>query len=145
MNETLQSERLGIALDETSVAELICADDICLLEDNRPDAQRLLTKITEKAALIGFQINISKTKFCSRDPTQTFQIDGEDIEMMENFNYFGSKIQPDGNISPEIKSRIGKAAGSFKNMKNVWNAKKIPQTTKINLNMACVRSVLLYG
>ena len=38
MNETLQSERLGIALDETSVAELIFADDICLLEDNRPDA-----------------------------------------------------------------------------------------------------------
>ena len=98
---------------------------MCLLEDNCPDAQRLLTKITEKAALIGLQITVSKTKFCSQDPSQTFQVDGEVIELVENFEYLGSKIPLDGNISPEIKSRIGKAAGSLKNMKNVWNAKKI--------------------
>ena len=38
MIETLKNERLGIALDDTSVADLDFADDICLLEDNGPDA-----------------------------------------------------------------------------------------------------------
>ena len=66
MNKTLKYERLGIALDDTSVADLDFADDICLLEDNGPDARRLLTKITEKAALIGLQINVSKTVLFTR-------------------------------------------------------------------------------
>ena len=128
-----------------SVADLDFADNICRLEDNGPYAQRLQTKITEEAALIGLQINITKTKFCSQDSFQAFQVDGEDIELVEKIEYLGSKIQLDGNISPEIKSRVGKEADSFKNLKNVWNATKIPQTTKINLYMASVRSVLLYG
>ena len=76
---------------------------------------------------------------------KTSHVYGEELERVKDFTYLGSKIQLDGNVTSEIKARIGKAAGSFNNLKRVWNQRSIPQPVKVKIYKACVRSVLLYG
>ena len=53
MKRTLEGDKLGIVLDDMIIADLEFADDICLLEENESDAQRLLDKITQTSAYVG--------------------------------------------------------------------------------------------
>ena len=145
MEEALRNDNVGVSLDDTIIADLDFADDICLMDDNGNDAQRLLDNVAKNAAAVGLYLNVGKTKFCSQDINLKFHVYGEELERVEDFTYLGSKIQPDGNVTSEIKARIGKAAGSFKNLKNIWNQRSIPQLVKVKIYKACVRSVLLYG
>ena len=145
MEQALENENVGVALDDMTIADLDFADDICLLDDNGTDAQRLLDKVTSYAALVGLHLNVGKTKFGAHDINQKFYVYGEELQRVEDFTYLGSKIQLDGNVTSEIKARIGKAAGSFNNLKRVWNQRSISQPVKVKMYKACVRSVLLYG
>ena len=70
---------------------------------------------------------------------------GEELERVDEFTYLGNKIKLDGNVTSEVNARIGKAAGRFNNLKKIWNQRNIPQSIKVKLYKACVRSVLLYG
>ena len=62
------------------IADLEFADDICLLEENESDAQRLLDKVTQTSAYVGLQINVQKTKFCSNNPNAKFTVKNELLE-----------------------------------------------------------------
>ena len=127
MEQALSNDLFGITLDDMMVADLDFADDICLIEDNGNGAQKLLDNVTNNALRVGQQLNVGKTKFCSNDQYQKFCVYGEELERVDEFTYLGIKIKLDDNVTSEVKARIGKAAGSFINLK------------------ACVRSVLLYG
>ena len=48
-------------------------------------------------------------------------------------------------MTSEVKARTEKDAGSFNNLKKIWNQRNIPQSIEVKLYKACVRSVLLYG
>ena len=60
MKRTLEGDKLGIVLDDMIIADLENADDICLLEDNKSDAQRILNKVTQTSAYVDLQINVQK-------------------------------------------------------------------------------------
>ena len=70
MEQALENENVGVALDDMTIADLDFADDMCLLDDNGTDAQRLLDKVTSYAALVGLHLNVGKTKFCAHDISQ---------------------------------------------------------------------------
>ena len=70
MEQALENENVGVALDDMTIADLDFADDMCLLDDNGTDAQRLLHKVTSYAALVGLHLNVGKTKFCAHDISQ---------------------------------------------------------------------------
>ena len=53
MSSALDGANLGVGLDDMHVADLYFADDICLLDDNKNDAQAFLDKVTSKAAKTG--------------------------------------------------------------------------------------------
>ena len=121
MEKALSNDLLGITLDDLMIVDLDFADDICLIEDNGNDAQKLLDIVTNNASRVGLQLNVRKTKFCFTDEHQKFYIYGEDLERVGEFIYPGSKFQLDANVTSEVKARIGKASGSFNNLKEIWN------------------------
>ena len=57
----------------------------------------------EKSKKIGFKLNIQKTKIMASGPIPSWQIDGETMETVSDFIFFGSKITADGDCSHEIK------------------------------------------
>ena len=57
----------------------------------------------------------------------------------------GSRIQLNGDISKEVKTRVGMAAGKLNSLKHTWNRRKSLESNKSKIYNACVRNVLLYG
>ena len=64
---------------------------------------------------------------------------------MASFTYLGSVIDKKGGVESDIKIRIGKARGAFKQLQNVWRSNAIKTQTKIRIFNSNVKSILLYG
>ena len=70
-----------------------------------------LMKVEEESEKVGLKLNIQKTKFMASCPITSWQIDGETVETVADFIFWGSKITADGDCSHEIK-RCGFPGGS---------------------------------
>ena len=51
---------------------------------------------------VGLKLNIQKTKIMAPGPITSWEIDGETVETVSDFNFLGSKITADGDCSHEI-------------------------------------------
>ena len=60
-------------------------------------------KAKEESERVGLKLNIQKTKIMASGPIPSWQIDGETVETVSDFIFWGSKITADGACSHEIK------------------------------------------
>ena len=60
-------------------------------------------KVKEESEKVDLKLNIQKTKIMASGPITSWQIDGETMETVADFIFFGSKITADNNCSHEIK------------------------------------------
>ena len=68
------------------------------------DLKSLLMKVKEESEKVGLKHNIQKTKIMASSPITSWQIDGETVETVADFIFWGgSKITADGDCSHEIK------------------------------------------
>ena len=63
-------------------------------------------KVKEESEKVGLKLNIQKTKIMASGPITSWQIDGETVETVADFIYWGSKITADGDCSHEIKRHL---------------------------------------
>ena len=55
---------------------------------------------------VGLKLNIQKTKIMASGPITSWEIDGETVETVSDFIFWGSKITADSDCSHEIKRRL---------------------------------------
>ena len=55
---------------------------------------------------VGLKLNIQKRKIMASDPITSWQIDGETMETVTDFIFWGSKITADGDCSLESKRHL---------------------------------------
>ena len=67
------------------------------------ELKSLLMKVKEESEKFGLKFNIQKTKIMASGPITSWEIDGETVEIVSDFIFFGSKITADGDFSYEIK------------------------------------------
>ena len=60
-------------------------------------------KVKEESEKVGLKLNIHKTKIMVSSPITSWQIDGETLETVADFIFFGSKITADGDCSHDLK------------------------------------------
>ena len=63
----------------------------------------LLIKVKEESEKVELKLNIQKTKIMASGPITSWQRDGERMETVRDFIFWGSKITADGDCSHEIK------------------------------------------
>ena len=63
-------------------------------------------KVKEESENVGLKLNIQKNKIMASGPITSWQIDGETVETVSDFIFFGSRITADGDCSHEIKRRL---------------------------------------
>ena len=63
-------------------------------------------KVKEESEKVGLTFNIQKTKIMASDPVTSWEIDGETVETVADFIFWGSRITADGDCSHEIKRRL---------------------------------------
>ena len=82
------------------------ADDTTLMAESEEELKSLLMKVKEESEKAGLKLNIQKTKIMASVPIMSWQIDGETMETVTDFNLGGSKITADGDFSHEIKRHL---------------------------------------
>ena len=59
-------------------------------------------KVKEESEQVGLKLNIQKTKIMASGPLTSWEIDGEAVETVADFNFVGSKITADGDCSHDL-------------------------------------------
>ena len=62
-----------------------------------------ISTLKEESKKVGLKLNIQKTKIMASSPITSWEIDGETVETVSDFIFWGSKITADGDCSHEIK------------------------------------------
>ena len=104
----------------------------------------LLMKVKEDSEKVGLKFNIQKMKIMASDPITSWQIDGETMETVTDFNFGGSKIIADGNCSHEIKRRLLLENKIMTNLDSLLKSRDIILPTKVRLVKAMVFPVVMY-
>ena len=78
-------------------------------------------------------------------PTTSWEIDGETVETVSDFNFLGSKITADGDCSHEIKRYLLLGRKVMTNLDSILKSRDITLPTKVHLVKAMVFPVVMYG
>ena len=93
----------GIKIARRNINNHRYADDTTLMAESKEELKSLFKKMKEENEKVGLKLNIQKTKITASGPITSWQIDGETMETVSDFIFWGSKITADGNCSYEIK------------------------------------------
>ena len=115
------------------------------MEESEEELKNLLMKVKEESEKAGLKLNIQKTKIMASCPITSRQIDGETMETVRDFIFFGSKITADGDCSHEIKSHLLLGRKAMTKLDCVLKRRDITLPTKAHLVKAMVFPVILYG
>ena len=83
MKHKLESRLLG------EISNLRYADDTTLMAESKEELKRLLMEVKEESEKVGLKLNIQKTKIMTSSSITSWQIDGERIETMRDFYFWG--------------------------------------------------------
>ena len=73
------------------------------MAESKEELKSLLVKVREEREKVGLKLNIQKTKIMASGPITSWQIDGETVETLADFIFWGSKITADGDCSMKLK------------------------------------------
>ena len=78
-------------------------------------------------------------------PITSWEIDGEIVETVSDFIFWGSKIATDGDCSHEIKRHLLLGRKVMTNLDSIFKSKDVTLPTKVRLVKAMVFPVVMYG
>ena len=102
-------------------------------------------KVKEESKKVDLKLNTQKTKIMASSPITSWQIDGETVETVSDFIFWGSKITADGDYSHEIKRRLLLGRKFMTNLDNILKSRDITLPTKVHLVKAMLFPVVMYG
>ena len=79
------------------------AEDTTLMAESEEELRRLLMKVKEESEEVGLKLNIQKAKIMASGPITSWERDGETVETVSDFIFWGSKVIADGDCSHETK------------------------------------------
>ena len=100
-NAGLDEAQAGIKTAGRNISNFRYADDTTLMAESE-ELKSLLMKVKEESEKVGLKLNIEKTKIMASGPVTSWEIDGETVETVADFIFWGSKITADGDCSHEI-------------------------------------------
>ena len=105
-NTGLEEAQAEIKIAGRDINNLSYADDTTLMAESEEELKSLLMKVKEESEKVGLKLNIQKTRIMASGPITSWQIDGETMETVRDFIFWGSKITADGDCSHEIKRHL---------------------------------------
>ena len=143
-NAGLEETQAGIKIAGRNSNNLRYADDTTLMAESEEELKSLLMKVKVESK-IGLQLNIQKTKIMASGPITSWEIDGETVETVSDFIFWGSKITADGDCSHEIKRRLLLGRKVMTNLDSIFRSRDITLPTKVRLLKAMAFPVVMYG
>ena len=153
-NAGLDEVQAGIKIAWRNINNLRYADDTTLMAESEEELKSLLMKVKEESEKVGLKLNIQKkkkdklniqkTKIMASRPITSWQIDGETMEIVTNFIFWGYKITAEGDCSQEFKSHLFLGRKVMINLDSILKNRDITLPTKVCLVKAMVFPVVTY-
>ena len=144
-NARLNEAHAGIKIARRNISNLRYADDTTLMAESEEELKSLLKKVKEESKNVGLKLNIQKTKIMASGPITSWEIEGETVETVSDFLFFGSKITAVGHCSHEIKRHLLLERKVMTSLDSIFKTIVISLPTKVHLVKAMVFPVAMYG
>uniref|UniRef100_A0A8D2J9R9 Reverse transcriptase domain-containing protein n=1 Tax=Varanus komodoensis TaxID=61221 RepID=A0A8D2J9R9_VARKO len=141
----LDESPVGIKIAGRNTNKLRYADDTTLMAESEEELKSLLMWVKQESAKVGLKLNIKKTKVMASGPLTSWQIDGEEMEVVTDFIFLGSKITADGDCSQEIKRCLLLGRKAMANLDSILKSRDITVPTKVHIVKAMVFPAAMYG
>ena len=102
-------------------------------------------KVKEESEKVGLKLNIQKTKIMASGPITSWEIDGERVETVSDFIFWGSQITADGDFSYEIKRCLLLGRKVMTNLDSIFKSRDITLPIKVRPVKPMVFPVVMYG
>ena len=102
-------------------------------------------KVKEESEKVVLKLNIQETKIMASSPITSWQIDGETVETVADFIFWGSKITADGDCSQEIKRCLLLGGKVITNLDSILKSRDITLPATVHLVKAMVFPVVMYA
>ena len=115
------------------------------MAETEEELKSLLMKVKEESEKVGLKLNIQKSKIMASGPITSWEIDGETMETVADFIFWGSKITADGDCSHETKRHLLLGRKVMTNLDSLLKSRDIILPTKVCLVKAMVFPVVMFG
>ena len=88
-NAGLEEAQAGIKIARRNINNLKYADETTLMAESEEEVKSLLMKVKKESEKVGIKLNIQKTKILASGPITSWQIDGETVETVSGFVFWG--------------------------------------------------------
>ena len=113
------------------------------MAENEEELKSLLMKVKEQSEKAGLKLSIQKPKIMTSGPITSWQIEGENVEVMTDFIFLGSKITADADSGHEIQRLFGRK--TMTNLDSILKSRYITLLTKVSIVKEMVFPVVKYG
>ena len=144
-NAGLEETQAGIKIAGRNINNLRYTDDTTLMAESEEELKSLLMTVKAESEKVGLKLNIQKTKIMASGPITSWEIDGETVETVSDFIFWGSKITADGDYSHEIKRRLLLGRKVMTNLDSMFKSRDITLPRNVRLVKAMVFPVVMYG
>ena len=141
----LEKAQAGIKIAGRNISNLRYADDTTLMAESEEELKSFLVKVKEESENVGLKLNIQKTKIMASGPITSCEIDGETVETVADFIFWGFKITADGEYSHEIRRHLLLGRKVMTNLDSILKTRDITLSTKVSLAKAMVFPVVMCG
>ena len=83
----LDEAQAGIKIAGRNINNLRYADDTTLMAESEEELTSSFLKVKEESEKVGLKLNIQKTKIMAPGPITSWEIDGETVETVTDFNF----------------------------------------------------------
>ena len=142
-NAGLEEAKAGINIARRNINNLKYTGDTTFMAESEKELKSLLMKVKEESEEFGLKLNIQKTKIMTTSPIPSWEIDGETVETVAGFTFWGSKITADGDFSHEIKRCLLLGRKAMTNLDSILKSRDITLPKKVCLVKAMVFPVVM--
>ena len=107
------------------------ANDTTLMAESEEELKSLLMRVKEESEKAGLKLNIKKSKIMASSLITSWQIEVENLEVVTDFLFLGSKITADGDYSYEIRRQFFLGRKLMTNLDSELKSREITLSTKI--------------
>ena len=100
-----------------------------------------MINVKEESEKADLKCNILKTKIMASSPITSWQIEGENVKVVKDFHFLGSRITADGDCSHEIKRHLLLGRKTMTNLRS----RDVTLPTKVHVLKVMIFPVVMYG
>ena len=129
-NTGLDELQTGIKIGGRNINNLRYADDTTLMAGSKEEIKSLLMKVKEESERATLKLNIKKTKIMASGCITSWYIEGEKVEVVTGFIFWGSTVTTDVDCSHEIRRQLLLGRKAMTNLDSVLKSRDVTRPQK---------------